>query len=603
MIFIRNLPEVKVLIEALNLLFTQEFLLRALLVGVMICLCCALLGVSLVLKRFSMIGDGLSHVGFGAMAVGIAAGVAPLYFALPIVIIAAFLLLRMSERGKIKGDAAIALISTGALAVGVMVTSMTTGMNVDIYNYMFGSILTMSSNDVVISAVLSTVVIALFAVFYHEIFAVTFDENFAKATGTRASAYNMLIAGLTAVTIVIGMKIMGALLISSLIIFPTVSSIRICKSFRNVVCSALMISIFSFLAGLILSIKYEAPTGASVVCVNIFVFAVLSVIRAVIGANIKDFYKKILIIITVVVSVVGVCLAFVSGDADSYKKEKTTIIATTFAPYDFARQIAGDNAEVIMLLSPGEESHTYEPTPGDIMKIQQCDLFIYGGGESEKWVDGILSSMDREIRTVRMMDVVELCKQEHNHDIHNDEHNHDDDEEYDEHVWTSPLNAVEIVKVISSELKRIDIQNENIYTERTDSYIAELIALDNEMYNMISSSKKNVIVIGDRFPLMYFTQRYSLEYDSAFPGCSAQTEANPATMARLINRVEDEDIDVVFKVDLSKGDVAETICNATQAHTETLYSCHVISAEYFENGETYISLMKRNYDVLKSALN
>ena len=161
-----------------------------------------------------MIGDGLSHVGFGAMAIGAAAGVAPLYFALPIVIVSAFLLLRMNEKGKIKGDAAIALISTGALAVGVMVTSMTTGMNVDIYNYMFGSILTMTKSDVLLSCVLSFVVILLFVIFYNEIFAVTFDESFAKATGTRTSVYNMLIAALTAVTIVVGMRMMGALLIS-----------------------------------------------------------------------------------------------------------------------------------------------------------------------------------------------------------------------------------------------------------------------------------------------------------------------------------------------------------------------------------------------------
>ena len=207
------------MIDAISLILTHQFLQRALIVGVLISFCCALLGVSLVLKRFSMIGDGLSHVGFGAMAIACAANVAPLYFSLPIVLASAFLLLRMNEKGKIKGDAAIALISTGALAVGVMVTSMTTGMNVDIYNYMFGSILTMTDGDVVISSIVSIVIISLFILFYDEIFAVTFDENFAQATGTKTSFYNMLIAGLTAVTIVIGMRMMGALLISSLIIF------------------------------------------------------------------------------------------------------------------------------------------------------------------------------------------------------------------------------------------------------------------------------------------------------------------------------------------------------------------------------------------------
>ena len=593
------------MIDAINLILSQQFLFRAMVAGVLICICCALLGVSLVLKRFSMIGDGLSHVGFGAMAIGAAAGVAPLYFALPIVIASAFLLLRMNEKGKIKGDAAIALISTGALAVGVMVTSMTTGMNVDIYNYMFGSILTMSKSDVVISAVLSLVVITLFAVFYHEIFAVTFDESFAKATGTKASVYNMLIAALTAETIVIGMKIMGALLISSLIIFPTVSSMRICKSFRSVVCTSLAISIFCFLVGLVLSIKYEAPTGASVVCINIFILALLSLSKYISGANIKRSAKKILIIIIAFFSSAVLLFVMLQGQTYKYTKDKTTIVATTFAPYDFARQISGDSAEVIMLLAPGEESHTYEPTPGDIMKIQQCDLFIYGGGESEKWVDSILSSLDSKIKTIKMMDIVEPSAQNHSHhdnEEHSDE-DHEHEEEYDEHVWTSPLNALKIIKAITSSLNFIDTVNSEKYTENSENYISEILSLDEKMADMISDSNRNTIVIGDRFPLMYFTERYSLQYESAFPGCSAQTEANPATIARLIEKVKDENISIVFKVDLSKGTVAETICEATNAKTETLYSCHVISAEDFSNGETYLSLMGRNYKALSSALN
>ena len=586
--------------DAISLLFSQEFLSRALIVGVLISLCCALLGVSLVLKRFSMIGDGLSHVGFGAMAIGAAAGVAPLYFALPIVIVAAFLLLRMSEKGKIKGDAAIALISTGALAVGVMVTSMTTGMNVDIYNYMFGSILTMGEGDVVISSVLSLCVIGLFIIFYREIFAVTFDENFAKATGTKASAYNMLIAALTAVTIVIGMKMMGALLISSLIIFPTVSSMRLCKSFRSVVTFSSVISVLCFLSGLILSIKYEAPTGASVVCVNIFLLGVLSLLRHIKLANIKISLKCLAIAVTAVLSLSFFIFAMMQGETYEYKKDKTTIVATSFAPYDFARQIAGENAEVIMLLAPGEESHTYEPTPGDIMKIQQCDLFVYGGGESESWVDSILDSFDEAINTVKMMDVVELYEEEHNH---SEEEHHHEDGEYDEHVWTSPLNAVEIVEAISFSLQQTDNENAEAYAVNTEKYLSELRELDAELESMISASAKNKIVIGDRFPLMYFTERYGLGYESAFPGCSAQTEANPATISRLIDAVKNENISTVFKVDLSKGSVAFTISEAADTAVGTLYSCHVISAEDFEAGETYVSLMKRNYEALKRALN
>jgi zinc transport system permease protein len=242
-------------------------------VGLLVSLCASLLGVSLVLKRYSMIGDGLSHVGFGALALATALNAAPLAVSIPVVVIAAFFLLRLSENSKIRGDAAIALISTGALAIGVMVISVTTGMNTDVCNYMFGSILAMSKSDVTLSIVLSAVVLVLFVFFYHKIFAVTFDETFARATGTRAGLYNMIIALLTAVTIVLGMRMMGAMLISSLIIFPALSSMRICKTFRAVTLCSAFISVICFFTGVVISYIYATPTGASVVLVNMLVFA------------------------------------------------------------------------------------------------------------------------------------------------------------------------------------------------------------------------------------------------------------------------------------------------------------------------------------------
>lgn len=592
--------------ETMQLLFSQQFLLRALIVGVLVSLCCALLGVSLVLKHFSMIGDGLSHVAFGAMAIACAANIAPIYFALPIVIICAFFLLRISEKGKIKGDAAIALLSTGALALGVMVTSMTTGMNIDIYNYMFGSILTMSSGDVVISTVLSIVVILLYAVFYHEIFAVTFDESFAKATGTKASFYNMLIAALTAVTIVIGMKMMGALLISSLIIFPTVTSMRLCKSFRGVVLCSSMVSVFCFLSGLIFSIGYEAPTGASVVCVNMILLAVFSAVAGVLSSNLSGKAKKTLTALLCIVSVGAfgamLCFGSVLSEKDS---GKVSVVTTTFAPYDFARQIGGEEAEVTMLLSPGMESHTYEPTPGDIMIIRDCDVFVYGGGESENWVEEILESLDSSVKTVKMMDAVELYEEETAEgmetEIHGDEEE-EEETEYDEHVWTSPLNAVKIVRAISGAMIEADDEKAELFEENTEQYISELMDLDREFTALFAGGVRNRIIVGDRFPLRYFTERYALDYYAAFPGCSAQTEANPKTIAFLIQKTEEEEIPVIFKVDLSKGSVAYTISEATGAKVDTLYSCHVISSADFDAGETYISLMRRNMSALSAAV-
>lgn len=252
------------------------FMVRALIVGALVALCASLLGVSMVLKRYSMIGDGLSHVGFGALAVATTFHAAPLAVSLPIVVLAAFLLLRIKDSSKIKGDAAIAIISTGSLAVGVMVISLSTGMNTDVCNYLFGSILGVNQNELVLTVVLSIFVLVLFVLFYHRIFAVTFDETFAKATGTKADLYNMLIALLTAFTIVLGMRTMGALLISSLIIFPALTSMQLLKRFRSVVVCSAALSLLCFLAGLTISYLYATPTGASVAILNIICFLIFS---------------------------------------------------------------------------------------------------------------------------------------------------------------------------------------------------------------------------------------------------------------------------------------------------------------------------------------
>jgi len=262
-------------------MFSYPFVVRAVVVGVLVSLCAALLGTSLVLKRYSMIGDGLSHVGFAALAVAYAANLAPLLIAIPVCVLSAFLLLRMNENSKIKGDAATALLCSGALAVGVMTVSLTTGMNTDVCNYMFGSILAMSKSDVMISIVLSIFVIILFVLFYPRIFAVTFDENFAKATGTRSDAYNMVLALLTAVTVVLGMRMMGTLLISSLIVFPSLSAMRVCTTFRSVVACSGAISLFCFLIGFSFSYHFNTPTGASIVMTNIVVFMMLSMVERI----------------------------------------------------------------------------------------------------------------------------------------------------------------------------------------------------------------------------------------------------------------------------------------------------------------------------------
>lgn len=266
------------MIETIATMFSYHFMQRALIVGVLVSLCTALLGVSLVLKRYSMIGDGLSHVGFGSLAIATAMGLSPMIVTIPVVVVAAFLLLRLSTHGKLKGDAAIAMISTGSLAVGVIALSLSTGMTSDVNNYLFGSVLAMSVSDVRLSVVLAVIVLLLFVVFYRQIFAVTFDETFARATGSHAQAYNMLLALLTAVTIVLGMRVMGAMLISSLVIFPALTAMRVCRSFRSVTICAAIVSVFCFFVGLFLSYLLSTPAGASVVVVNILAFLLFAIL-------------------------------------------------------------------------------------------------------------------------------------------------------------------------------------------------------------------------------------------------------------------------------------------------------------------------------------
>lgn len=267
------------MIEIFSKMFSYHFMQRAFVVGILVSLCAALLGVSLVLKRYSMIGDGLSHVGFGSLAIATAMGLSPMIITIPVVMIAAFLLLRLSTRGKLKGDAAIAMISTGSLAVGVIVLSLSSGMTSDVNNYLFGSVLAMSVSDVRLSIVLALIVLTLFIVFYRQIFAVTFDETFARATGSHTEAYNILLALLTAVTIVLGMRVMGAMLISSLVIFPALTAMRVCKSFRSVTICAAFVSVICFFAGLCISYLLSTPAGASVVVMNILAFILFSAIK------------------------------------------------------------------------------------------------------------------------------------------------------------------------------------------------------------------------------------------------------------------------------------------------------------------------------------
>lgn len=267
-------------------MFSYSFMVRAFIVGLLISLCASLIGVSLVLRRNSMIGDGLSHVGFGAFSIATVLGIAPLEFALPLVIISSFFILKISDNSKIHGDSLIALMSASSLAIGTFIVSLS-GVNTDINNYLFGSILSISDTELVLSIILSIVVILLYIFLYNKIFAITFDEKFAKSIGINTNFYNMVFAILCSIVVVLGMRLVGALLISSLIIFPTLSSMQIFKKFKKVVVTSIIISIVSFTFGIIFSYLKGTPTGATIVIVNLTVFIVLSCVKLLSNRFIK----------------------------------------------------------------------------------------------------------------------------------------------------------------------------------------------------------------------------------------------------------------------------------------------------------------------------
>lgn len=260
--------------EIITDMFSYDFLIRAFIVGFLVSICASLLGTSLILKRYSMIGDGLSHVGFGSLAIGSAFNFAPLIISTPAMVLAAFVLLRIGTNSKLKGDALIALLSTSAMAFGVVVISLTKGLTLDVCNYMFGSILAMTQSDLYLSICLSIFIIISFVLFYNKFFAVVFDENFAHAAGIKTKKYNAVLAVLTAVTITLGMRMMGALLISSLIIFPSITAMRLCKTYKSVILCSVIISLICFFAGIVLSYLYEIPVGAAIVILNLIMFLI-----------------------------------------------------------------------------------------------------------------------------------------------------------------------------------------------------------------------------------------------------------------------------------------------------------------------------------------
>lgn len=299
--------------------------------------------------------------------------------------------------------------------------------------------------------------------------------------------------------------------------------------------------------------------------------------------------KKVLIVL---------CLLLLTG-CNEVKSNKVKIVSTAFVGYDFSKEITKDlDVSVSMLLKPGAELHTYEPSPKDIAKIMDSDLFIYVGGESDEWVDDILSDLDKDkTKVVKMMDYVDLKKEELKDGMEGEE-----EDEYDEHVWTSPVNAKKIVEGIYKKLTKANL-NKLKLEENKKSYIKKLDGLDKEFRDIVENSERKTLIFADRFPLRYFVDEYNLDYYAAFKGCSSETEASSSTISFLIDKVKNEKIPVIFKIEMGNDKLANTIKEETNAKVLTFNSLHNITKSDYLKGKNYISLMKKNAKNLKEALN
>lgn len=293
------------------------------------------------------------------------------------------------------------------------------------------------------------------------------------------------------------------------------------------------------------------------------------------------------------------CAALLCAPAVHASQEPLSIVCTIFPAYDFARQLAGDTAQVTLLLPPGGDCHSYEPSPRDIIRIQEADLFLYGGGESDHWVEEILSSMgDDAPRAFRLTDCVTLLAEETTESMEA----HHEEAEMDEHVWTSPKNAMRIVEDLSAALCEIAPENVDAYGAALTGYLGELEALDAAFEETVAQGKRDLIVFGDRFPFRYFAHDYHLRYDAAFPGCSEDSEPSVRTVISLVETVRAEQVPVIFYIEFSSRKTADILAEETGAKELLFHSCHNVSSEELEAGATYLSLMWNNVSALKEAL-
>lgn len=582
------------------------FVWRAFVAGATIALSAALLGVTLVLRRLSFIGDGLSHVAFGAMAVSAALGLAGagLALSLPLTALAAVLLL--GRRGRVQGDAALAMLSVGAMAAGYLLMNIfpsSANVSGDVCTSLFGavSLLTLSSAETWLCVALAVAVIAFSALTYNKSFDIAFDEDFARASGANITLYNYICAIVVAVVIVVSMRLVGALLVSALIVFPVISAMRLVKSYRAVTLVSVAFALGCAISGLLIAVALELPVGATVVAVNATAAA-------------AAFYApRVLALLPVAVAALVVAPLFSSPKAVHVcnGSGKPSVLVSIAPVYDWTREILGDatnSVNLALLQRSGGDMHSFQPTASDIRDIAAADLFIYVGGVSDRWVNDVLCANPNPKRKALALiehghvdeesDSGEVCCDhacEHNH-AHAHGHEHG---QGDEHVWLSLKNAQRLVPEIADALAGVlGGEEAQKVAANAREYVAALEQLDGEYGAVIAAAPSRSLIIADRFPFADLARDYGLDCHAAFSGCSAEAEASFATIQRLASEVDVHQAKAILILETGDARLARAVRDASKTHDQL-----ILTVNSMQSAEVrYLDAMRSNLAILSRAL-
>ena len=593
--------------------FTTPFVLRALIAGVLISLCAAILGVTLVLRRLSFMGDGLSHVAFGAMAVAGALGLAGVQMsvALPVTAICAVLLLRGGA--KVQGDAALAMLSVGAMAAGYMMMNLypsSSNVSGDVCSTLFGavSILTLTSAETILCVALSIAVIIFHILTYHSNFDIAFDEDFARVSGAKASIYNLISAIVTAIVIVVSMRLVGALLVSALIVFPVVSAMRVAKSFRAVTLLATVIAGTTALAGIFIAVVAGTPIGATIVIVDAVTLLFFRSWRwglalCLIPLAVISFVKSQPTPNSQLPSSLSPHHSSLITNHSSLITNHYSLITTIYPLYDWTLNIVGDRTNevsVALLQNGGADLHSFQPTASDIRAIDNCDLFILVGGQSDAWAKKLsprssLPLIDslppRHFHHHTAHCDHENCHHSHHHETANCKPQTANSQGVDDHVWLSLRDASTCVAIIAERLAAIDPDGADVYRSNARAFSAAIRELDAEYADALSHSSGEPLVFADRFPFARLADDYSLDCVAAFQGCCADAEASFHTIAHLAGELDKHSLKKIYVLEQGDRRLAEAVRAATTSKDQEI---RILDSMQSAPSTGYIETMRTN---------